>query len=86
MHDSFKSDGKVFASSMGEAYNKQKGFIDKVKSFDVKLLSKVITDDGCELIFHYKMVGADAKVTEFTGKHKQTWKNDKIIKEQYFSL
>ncbi|MBQ0756924.1 MAG: hypothetical protein KBT66_16395 [Amphritea sp.] len=80
------NNGTVFAESMREAYDKQKGFVSKIVEFDVKLVSKVISGDTSELVFHYKMTGADAQVMEFTGKHVQTWKNNKIVREEYFSI
>jgi len=80
------NNGAVFATSMQASYNKQKGFIETVQAFEVKLVSKVIHDNISELTFHYKMTGADLNVTEFTGKHIQTWKDQKIIKEEYISI
>ncbi len=80
------NNGTLFAESMKESYDKQKGFVDSIKEFDVKLLSSVITDNIVELIFHYKMVAADSSINEFTGKHIQTWKNGKIVREEYVSL
>jgi len=80
------NNGQVFAKSMRESYEKQKGFVESVKEFDVKLVSKKIVGNVSELIFHYKMTGSDSSVNEFTGKHIQTWKNDKIIKEEYVSV
>jgi len=80
------NNGQVFAESMRESYDKQKGFVESVKEFDVKLLSKSIDGNICELIFHYKMLGANSKVSEFTGKHIQTWENGKIVKEEYLSI
>ncbi len=80
------NNGQVFAKSMRESYDKQKGFVESVKEFNVELVSKIITGNVSELIFHYKMTGSDSAVNEFTGKHIQTWKNDKIIKEEYVSI
>ncbi len=80
------NNGQVFAESMRESYDKQKGFVESVKEFNVELVSKKITDNVSELIFHYKMTSSDSSVNEFTGKHIQTWKNDKIIKEEYVSI
>jgi hypothetical protein len=71
---------------MKESYEKQKGFVGSVKEFDVKLLSSKIEGNVTELVFHYKMTGADSKINEFSGKHIQTWKNGKIVKEEYFSI
>ena len=80
------NNGTVFAESMSEAYDKQKGFVDSIIEFDVKLLSKVVNGNVSELIFHYKMTGVDSNVIDFTGKHVQTWKNNKIVREEYFSV
>ena len=80
------NNGSIFAESMKEAYDKQKGFVESIKEFNVKLVSKKIEQDVSELIFHYKMTTADFKVIEFTGKHVQKWKNRKIIKEEYESI
>jgi hypothetical protein len=80
------NDGAVFAESMRESYEKQKGFIESVAEFEVKLVSKEVRDDLAELIFHYKMTGEDAQVTEFTGKHVQTWRGGKIVREEYSSI
>ena len=80
------NNGQVFAESMRESYDKQKGFVESVKEFNVKLVSKKITYNVSELIFHYKMTRSDSSVNDFTGKHIQTWKNDKIIKEEYVSI
>ena len=44
------------------------------------------TNNIAELIFRYKMVGADSTINEFTGKHIQTWKNGKIVREEYLSI
>jgi len=80
------NNGTVFAKSMRESYDKQKGFVSSVKAFDVKLLSSTITSNIAELVFCYKMTGADATINEFTGKHIQTWKNGKIVREEYLSI
>ncbi len=80
------NNGQVFAESMRESYDKQKGFVKSVKEFNVELVSKTITDNVSELIFHYKMIGFDSLVNEFTGKHTQTWENGKIVKEEYVSI
>jgi len=80
------NNGQVFANSMRESYEKQKGFVESVKEFKVELVSKKIDGDVSELIFNYKMTGSDSTVNEFTGKHIQTWKNGKIIKEEYVSI
>ena len=80
------SNGEVFASSMQEAYEKQKGFVGAIKKFDVTLLSSSIAGNTVELSFQYKMTAADASVTAFIGKHKQIWQQGKIIKEEYLSV
>jgi len=80
------NNGQVFAKSMRESYNKQKGFVGSVKEFNVKLVSKKIDGNVSELVFLYKMIGPDSTLNEFTGKHIQTWQNDKIIKEEYVSI
>jgi hypothetical protein len=79
------NNGTIFAESMRESYDKQKGFVASVSAFDVILVSSLMTDNTVELTFDYKMKGADSKITEFTGKHVQTWENGKIIREEYFS-
>lgn len=80
------NNGTVFAKSMRESYDKQKGFISSVKEFDVKLLSSTIKNNIAELTFRYKMTGSDSTINEFTGKHIQTWKNGKIVHEEYLSI
>ncbi|WP_246129161.1 hypothetical protein [Colwellia demingiae] len=80
------NNGQIFAESMRESYDKQKGFVKSVKEFNVELVSKNIKGNIVELTFNYKMTGSDSTVNEFTGKHIQTWKNDKIIKEEYVSV
>lgn len=80
------NNGVIFAESMREAFDKQKGFIESVKAFEVNLVDQSIENNSAELTFHYKMTGADGKVNEFTGKHIQTWQNQKIIKEQYLPV
>jgi len=80
------NNGTVFAESMRESYDKQKGFVESVSEFDVKLVSKDVTGNAVELIFDYKMTGADSKAIEFTGKHVQTWREKKIVREEYFSI
>ena len=80
------SDRNIFAKSMREAYDKQKGFVEDLKEFEVKLISQKIEDNMAELIFNYKITNADSVVNEFVGKHIQTWKNDKVIKEEYESI
>ena len=80
------NNGEVFASSMKESYDKQKGFVDSIENFNISLISFVIKDNIAELTFHYKMTSANSQVNEFTGKHIQTWENKKIIKEEYVSI
>jgi len=80
------SNGDVFAESMQEAYDKQKGFIESVTAFNVTLLSKEISDEVVELTFQYRMTTGDSTETRFTGKHIQTWLNKKITKEEYVTL
>jgi len=80
------NNGTVFAESMRESYDKQKGFIDSIKEFDVRLLSSKIEGNISKLTFHYKMTGIDSKINEFTGRHTQTWKDGKIVKEEYESV
>ncbi|OMH27163.1 hypothetical protein BGP75_22620 [Motiliproteus sp. MSK22-1] len=80
------SNGEVFAQSMREAYDKQKGYVDSVQSFDVSLVSKKLENNVSELVFHYKMTTKEGKSMEYTGKHVQTWENEKIIKEEYSNV
>jgi hypothetical protein len=80
------NNGVVFAESMTESYDKQKGFVSSVKAFDVKLVMSKITNNIVELTFDYKMMGHDSSINEFTGKHIQTWVNGKIIREEYVSM
>jgi len=80
------NNGAVFAQSMRESYDKQKGFVASVKEFDVELLSSNINNNIVELTFNYKMTGFDDKTNAFTGKHIQTWENGKIVREEYLSI
>jgi hypothetical protein len=80
------NNGSVFAESMRESYDKQKGFVASVKEFDVKLISLEVASNIAELTFRYKMTGADSTISEFTGKHIQTWANGKIVREEYLSI
>lgn len=80
------NNGTVFAESMRDSYNKQKGFVESVKAFSVTLISKHLEGNVSELVFHYKMTSSDSTVNEFTGKHIQTWKNKKIVREEYLSI
>lgn len=80
------SNGAVFARSMQESYEKQKGFMESVEKYDVELLSSSMAGDIYELTFRYRMTGTDQKENAFTGRHIQTWKNGKIVKEEYLSI
>ena len=80
------SNGEVFAKSMQESYEKQKAFIDSVQKYDVVLLSSSMAGNISELTFRYTMTGADLKENTFTGRHIQTWKNGKIVKEEYSAI
>mgnify|MGYP007012665643 FL=1 len=80
------NNGTVFANSMQESYDKQKGFVSSIKEFDVRLISSQIIDNIVELVFSYKMTGADLKTNAFTGKHIQTWLDGKIVREEYLSI
>jgi len=80
------NNGVVFARSMRESYDKQKGFVGSVKEFDIKLVSSEIKSNLVELTFLYKMTGHDLKVNEFIGKHVQTWQFGKIVREEYVSI
>ena len=80
------NNGVLFADSRRESYTKQKGFVDSIVKFDVNLVSKVVNGNVSELTFHYRMTGADSGLVDFTGKHVQTWRNNKIVREEYFSI
>ena len=80
------NNGAVFAESMRESYDKQRCFVETLSEFDVKLVSREVTGNIVELTFDYRMTGANSKVTKFTGKHVQTWRNQKIVREEYFSI
>ena len=80
------NNGTVFAESRKESYDKQKGYVASVKEFNVTLLSSTIKGNICELTFKYRMTGADFKEVEFTGKHIQTWRDGKIVREEYFTI
>jgi len=80
------SNGDLFAKSMTEAYEMQKGFVESIASFEVKLISKQLRGNISELVFHYKLIGLDETLNEFTGKHIQTWQGDKIIHEEYLNV
>jgi uncharacterized protein (UPF0335 family) len=76
---------EVFAKSMKEAYDKQESFVSSIETFEAELLTSKIEGNVSDLTFHYKIVGQDAKVIEFTGRHIQTWENGKIVKEAFYS-
>jgi len=80
------NNGDLFAQSMSEAYDIQKGFAESIASVDIKLISQKLTGNVSELVFHYKMMGLDETLNEFTGKHIQTWQGNKIIREEYVSV
>lgn len=80
------SEGSVFAESMREAYDKQRGLVESIKEAKVKMVSKRIEKNVSELIFHYKMTTKDSETVEFTGKHVQEWDKRKIIKETYQTI
>ena len=80
------SNGKVIAESMREAYDKQKGYVDSIKKSDINLVSKTVAEDISALVFHYKMTTQEDELFEFTGRHIQTWKNGKIIREEYSNV
>ena len=80
------SNGEVFAQSMREAYDLQKGFVASIESFDIQLVSQQLNGNTCELVFSYKMLGLDETLNEFTGKHIQTWQDNKIIREEYLNV
>ena len=79
------NNGEVFAETMREAYDKQKGFVEAVTAFDIRLISKDIQATTATLVFHYQMTTATDSL-DFTGKHVQQWKDSKIQQEEYFSL
>jgi hypothetical protein len=80
------NNGDIFAESMREAYNKQERFVSLIVEFEVTFISKKIEGVIAELVFHYKMTDADKRVMDFTGKHVQTWDNNKIVREEYLSI
>ncbi|NQY48016.1 MAG: hypothetical protein HRT50_02755 [Colwellia sp.] len=80
------SDGELFAQSMSEAYERQKGFVASIESFDIQLISQQLNGNISELVFFYKMIGTDETLNEFTGKHIQTWQDNKIIYEEYLTV
>ena len=77
------SNGDIFACSRQEAMDKQAKFVAAVEKFDISLLSKQINNDVSELIFDYKMTTANGEKNNFIGKHILSWKNQKIIKEEF---
>lgn len=66
------SNGDLFAKSMSEVYEIQKGFVASIESFDIQLISQQLNGNISELVFHYKLIGVDETLNEFTGKHIQT--------------
>lgn len=80
------SNGDLFAQSMREAYELQKGFAESIASVDIQLVSQQLTGNVSELVFNYKMIGLDEMLNEFTGKHIQTWQDNKIIREEYHTV
>ncbi|PKG81365.1 hypothetical protein CXF85_17990 [Colwellia sp. 75C3] len=80
------SNGDIFARTMREAYELQKGFVASIESFDIQLISQQVSGNTSELVFNYKMIGVDETLNEFTGKHIQTWQDNKIIREEYLSV
>lgn len=80
------SNGDIFANSMREAYDIQKGFTESIAAFDIQLISQQLNNNICELIFKYKIIGKNETLNEFTGKHIQTWRDDKIIHEEYLTM
>jgi ribonuclease HI len=80
------NNGEVFAESMREAHDKQKGFVDAVSDFDVRLISRGIEGDVSELVFAYKITTEDGEVNEFTGKHVLIWGDGKIVREEFESV
>lgn len=79
------SDGEVFAESMQQAFEKQKGFVDAIRSAEVALVSQEREGNQVALVFDYKIT-TDTATMVFTGEHLQTWRSGKIIKEVYRSL
>ncbi len=80
------SNGDLFASSKSEAYDKQKPFVENIREFDVSLKYKEIADNMATLVFSYKMTTKELKQICFTGKHIQTWKEGRIIREAFETL
>jgi hypothetical protein len=80
------NNGGLFAQSMSEAYEIQKGFAESISFIGIQLISQQLIGNVSELVFHYKMVSLDETLNEFTGKHIQTWQDDKIIREEYISV
>jgi hypothetical protein len=80
------SNGAIFASSKEEAYNKQKVFVDDIKSYNITFVSKSIHDNVSVLIFRYKMVTKKFKKIDFMGKHTLTWREGKIAEELFETL
>ncbi|MBL4831512.1 MAG: hypothetical protein JKY55_16700 [Aliivibrio sp.] len=80
------SNGSIFASSMEEAYNKQKVFVDDIKTHNITFVSKSIHDNVTVLIFRYKMMTHKFKKIDVMGKHTLTWSNGKIVEEHFETL
>lgn len=80
------SDGKIFANSMHEAHDKQRPFIESVSKFNVNLLSKNIAGDTAILEFEYSLLSRESEVSQFCGRHTQTWAGGKIVKEVYETI
>ncbi|MFT7561835.1 MAG: hypothetical protein ACI93R_003766 [Flavobacteriales bacterium] len=80
------NNGVVFAKSMRESYDKQKGFTESISEIDIKLLSKEIAGNTAELTFDYTMTEANSNIIKFVGKHVQKWENGKIAREEFFAI
>ena len=50
------------------------------------LVSRDLIGNIVELTFDYRVTNADSKIVGFTGKHVQAWENQKIVREEYFSI
>lgn len=84
--EKYYHDGELFSQSMSEAYEIQKGFVAAIESIDIQLISQHLNGNISELVFLYKMIGNDETLNEFTGKHIQTWQDNKIIHEEYLTV
>ncbi len=85
-HITMSSNGEEFASSRAEATVKQKPYVESIAAFVITLIEKNIKDDIAEITFHYDITTKANENYAFTGKHIQTWKNGKIIHEEYVML